>query len=336
MKSLSIIFTGKDQLEVSRIEVPEPNAGQILVEARRTLVSTGTECTCYQRRFEPGSHWDRWVKYPFYPGYSHAGVVVKVGEGVKSLKPGDRVATRSQHAQYTLTEEETAVKIPDGVTDDDATWFGIACIVQNGVRRAEHGLGDDVVIVGLGMLGQLAIQFVRLMGAREIIVIDTAPRRLEMAGAHGATVLLEKGVADAAGEVSEATGGRLADVVYDITGHPSVLPLALPLVRTLGKLVMLGDPGSPTQQHLTGDLITRGLKIIGAHDGNPPATPSDYNWWTRSHMAELFMTYLKRKQMRVDDLITHRFSPHDAAKAYLTLVEERSTAMGVIFDWEQL
>ncbi|HEY9247752.1 MAG TPA: zinc-binding alcohol dehydrogenase [Rariglobus sp.] len=126
------------------------------------------------------------MKYPFYPGYSNAGVVAQTGPGVTRFKAGDRVASRTAHQHFVIARETDLVAIPDNVSDDEAVWFGIACIVQNGIRRAEHELGDAVVIIGLGLLGQLAVQFARLSGAREIIAIDTAPRRLEFARAHGA------------------------------------------------------------------------------------------------------------------------------------------------------
>lgn len=313
--------------------MPAPAAGEVLIESRRTLISTGTELTCLCRRFEPGSHWDQWVKYPFYPGYSCAGVITQTGPGVTRFKVGDRVASRTAHQRFVTAREEALVAIPDAVSDDDAVWFGIACIVQNGIRRAEHELGDSVVVIGLGLLGQLAVQFSRLSGAREIIAIDTAPRRLDLARAHGATVLLQKSVADTRDDILAATDGRLADIVYDITGHPAVLPAALGLARDLGKVVLLGDAGSPTQQHITGDLISRGLRLIGAHDNNPPKTANAHAWWTRNHMADLFMTYAARRQMRVEDLVTHRFKPADAPAAYARLIEDRSTAMGVLFEW---
>ncbi len=335
MKNTAVAFTGVNQVELHELPVPEPAAGEALVETRRTLISTGTELTCLGRRFEPGSHWDEWVKYPFYSGYTGAGVVVKTGAGVTAFKAGDRVATRTGHQRYVTAAESALVRIPDAVSDDEAVWFGIACIVQNGVRRAHHELGDAVVIIGLGLLGQLAVQFTSLLGAREIVAIDTAPRRLEMARAHGATLTLQKSAAEARADVLAATGGRLADVVYDITGHPSVLPLTFPLTRTLGKIVLLGDAGTPTQQHLTGELISRGLSIIGAHDNNPPKTANDHAWWTRNHMADLFMTYVAQRRMRVADLITHRFTPVQAPEAYRRLTEDRATAMGVVFDWSQ-
>jgi Threonine dehydrogenase and related Zn-dependent dehydrogenases len=333
-RNTAVAFTGENLVELREPPVPEPAAGEVLIRTRRTLISTGTELTCLGRRFEPGSHWDQWVKYPFFPGYSNAGVVVKTGAGVTAFKPGDRVASRAAHQRFVVAPEDALVRIPDAVSDDEAVWFGIACIVQNGVRRARHELGDAVVVIGLGLLGQLAVQFTRLLGAREIIAIDTAPRRLEFARAHGATLALEKSAADARADVLAATGGRLADVVYDVTGHPAVLPHTFPLTRTLGKIVLLGDAGNPTQQHLTGELISRGLGIIGAHDNNPPKIATDADWWTRNHMADLFMTYLAQRRMRVADLVTHRFAPAQAAEAYRRLVEDRSTAMGVVFDWD--
>ncbi len=135
--------------------------------------------------------------------------VTQTGPGVTRFKAGDRVASRTAHQRFVIARETELVAIPDNVSDDEAVWFGIACIVQNGIRRAEHELGDAVVIIGLGLLGQLAVQFARLSGAREIIAIDTALKRLEFARAHGATVLLQKPVAEVRADILAATGGRL-------------------------------------------------------------------------------------------------------------------------------
>jgi 2-desacetyl-2-hydroxyethyl bacteriochlorophyllide A dehydrogenase len=305
------------------------------VEARCSLISTGTEGICLGRLFEPDSHWDHWVKYPFYPGYNMAGVVREVGAGVSDWKPGDRVAARTGHRLYNITNVEGArlAKIPDAVSDETACWFGMASIAQTGVRAASHKLGDSVVIIGMGLLGQLVTQFVRLMGAREIIAIDTSEPRLQMAKAHGATQTLAMGVAEAHDAVWELTSGRGADVVYDITGHPAVFAPALGLARRFGELLLLGDAGSPSEQRLTSDVILRGVRIIGAHDGHPPVVATDDNYWSVLHMTELFFTYLQREQMRLDDLITHRYKPEQASEAYEMLMTNRSAAMGVVFDW---
>ncbi len=351
MKRKSIIFTGKEQVELIQEDIPALKDEQILVETEKTLISTGTESTVYRRNFAPGTHWDNWVKYPFYTGYLNVGKVVEVGKNVKGWKKGDRAVSRSGHSSHIIADTDSgivaakaadgdctpvnrAVKVPDDVIDDEAVWMGLGKIVQVGVRAAEHKLGDDVVIIGLGLLGQLVVQYVKNLGASEIIAIDTSAKRLEMAKAHGATQILKMTSAEAEPIVKKLTDGRKADVVYDVTGHPAVFATALPLARNFGTVVLLGDPGAPNLQTLSPDLITRGLRIVGAHDCHPPAMPNEYVRWSSQQMYELFLKYLARKQMKVSDLITNRFKPEDCKKAYTYLQTDRENAMGVIFDWK--
>jgi 2-desacetyl-2-hydroxyethyl bacteriochlorophyllide A dehydrogenase len=333
-QSLQIVFTGQDRVELSTELVAEPGPGEVLVRAGQTLISSGTEGIALGRLFSAGTHWDRWVRYPFHPGYSMAGRVVTVGPGVTALSEGDRVALRRPHQQYVAVAASAVTRIPDGVSDEDATWFGLATIVQNGVRRAEHALGESVAVIGLGPLGQLAVQYLRLLGARQVIAVDPAAQRLELAQAHGATDIVGAGVAEASATVLRLTEGQGVDAVYDVTGAPGVFPAALGLLRRFGRLVLLGDTGTPEEQHLTGDVVTRGLHIVGAHDSNPPAESTDHAYWSHPRMTELFFIYLLRRDMRVDDLITHRFAPHQAPEAYSLLRERRATTMGVVFDWE--
>jgi len=342
MQSLNIVFTGKDQVEVRRELVPALQSGQILVESQCTLISTGTEGIVLGRKFEAGTHWDDWVKYPLAPGYNNAARVLDVAPDVSNWKVGDRIASRSPHQQYRVLDagaddsSSRLVPIPSAISDEEAAWFGMACIAQVGVHTAKHELGDAVVIVGLGLLGQLVTQYVRNLGAREIIVIDTSEMRLEMAKSHGATHVLKTGVEDARDRVLELTSGKGADVVYDATGFPAVFAPALGLVRKFGKMLLLGDAGTPSEQRLTPDVIRRGARILGAHDGHAPGKETDHNRWTQRNMTDLFFTFLERGQMRVADLITHRYAPQDAPQAYEMLQTNRATAMGIVFDWTQV
>lgn len=336
MQSLNVLFAGQNQVEVRAEPLREPGPGEVLIQAQKSLISTGTESICLRRQFEPGTHWDNWVKYPFAPGYSLVGCVVGLGKDVRAVREGDRVAVRAPHRQYVITSVDNLYTVPDAVSDVDATWFGLANIVQNGVRRAEHTLGEAVVVVGLGLLGQLVVQYVRLQGAREVIAIDPSERRLEMARAHGATATLMLRVEQAREEVLRLTDGDGAEVVYDVTGVASVFPAALQLLRRFGRLLLLGDTGTPSAQRLTSDVVNRGLRIIGAHDTNPPPISTDHAYWSHQQMASLFFTYLQRGDMRVSDLVTHYYHPAEAAQAYQMLYEERATAMAVVFDWTQV
>jgi len=334
MKRKSILFTGKDQLHVVEEDaLPPPAEGEILVSTTRTLISTGTEGIVLGRKFSPGTHYDTWVKYPFRPGYSHVGVVSSVGEGVNEFRCGDRVATRGGHSSQALVKAVHAVKIPDTVSDDDATWTALGKIAQIGVRAAEHRMGDTVAIIGLGLVGQLALQYVRLMGAAEVIAIDPAEMRLTMAKSHGATRALSLRADQAVDEVKRMTDDRGARVVYDVTGHHAVFPQALRMAADHGRVVLLGDSGTPELQHLASDVIRRGLSIIGAHDRHAPADPTPGVEWDARRVFELFLTYVARGQIRVSDLVTHRYKPDQAREAYTMLETERDRAMGVIFQW---
>src|SRR5438477_13205552 len=102
MQNQRICFTGKNQVELLSEPVKDPEPQEALVQASKTLISTGTETICYGRLFDPGTHWDGWVKYPFATGYSLVGHVVAVGSEVRDFKEGDRVAIRAPHQEYVM------------------------------------------------------------------------------------------------------------------------------------------------------------------------------------------------------------------------------------------
>lgn len=333
MNRTAIEFTGSRQLRLVQEPVPAPGPGQLLVRVRRSLVSTGTEGIIYARDFSPGTHFDTWIKYPFRPGYLTCGVVEAVGSDVTTFAPGDRVAARGQHASHVIVEAARSARVPENVNDESAAWMGLGKITQVGVRAAEHRLGDSVVVIGLGLLGQLVARYAHLTGAREIIAIDPSQARLDLLQLPIPIHRLAMGAAAALPEVERILGPRRADVVYDVTGHHAVFAGALTLARDFGTVVLLGDTGHPHLQTLTPDLIRRGLRIVGAHDRHPPLATPEVAAWTIGRMDELFLHYLSRRQIEVKSLVTHHFRPEDAAAAYEMLHTKRESVMGVMFDW---
>jgi len=347
-------FTGARSVELIREYCPTPGPGQVLVATSRSLISTGTELTVYTRNFAPGTHWDNWATYPFLSGYLSAGRVIALGAGVTNWALGDRIASRANHTSHVLidvsdptrsndpasgdcTPANRGIRIPENVPDEAACWMGLGKIVQVGVRAAEHILGDVVVVIGLGLLGQLTVQYARLCGAARIIAVDTAPLRLNLARAHGATDVICGTATEAAAEIRALAakhGIDGADVVYDVTGHPSVLAQALPLARRFGKVVLLGDPGDPSRQTLTPDVITRGVRIVAAHDGHPPQMPNPWVRWSSEQMSEQVLAWISQGDLRTASLVTHRFAPEQATEAYTLLDTKRTEAMGVVFTWE--
>ena len=335
MKSMAIVFTGPRTVEWREEDVADPGPNHVIVQTLVSLVSTGTESWCYRGEFDADTGWAAWVRYPFLPGYSNVGRVVKIGEGVTDVREGDRVYSAATHTQYAAVEASGSrfLKLPDHARNEDAAWATLSFITQTAVRHAEHSMGDNAVVLGLGPLGQLVIQYLRAIGLNQILAVDLAPKRLEMARAHGATATFSGSAGDAVEFVKDHTGGRLADVVYDVTGHFSVFPQALKLPKQFGTLVLLGDSPHPSRQHLMHDVLTRQLRVVGTHNDR---LPPEHAYWTAPRQIELFLEYIRRGQMNVSNLITHRHSPADAAKVYADLQKDRGETMGILYDWKNV
>jgi len=155
LDSLTVVFTGKNAVEMRREPVGPLRGNDVLVQTHCSLISTGTEGICLERKFAPDTHWDNWVKYPFYPGYSSVGTIVQVGSEVHHLQAGQRVATRAGHRQFAAVPATSVYPVPEALSDEWACWVAFGTIVQHGVRRPKIELGETVVAVGLGMLGQI-------------------------------------------------------------------------------------------------------------------------------------------------------------------------------------
>jgi 2-desacetyl-2-hydroxyethyl bacteriochlorophyllide A dehydrogenase len=233
-----------------------------------------------------------------------------------------------QHQQY--SSGSRVCRVPQGVSDEEAAWLPMAVIAQHGFRHAKMEMGESVVVVGLGMLGQLVVQYCRLAGAKHIIAIDPAQPRLDWAKRHGATDTLAMPVQDTVAEVTRITGGEMADVVFDMTGFAPVFAASHPLLRDFGRIILIGDTGTPEQQHMTSLFMGRNLTVIGAHQSRAAKRP----YWDHTRQGELFLAFIQRGWMSVKDLITHRYPFEKAPEAYRMLIERRDDAMGVIFQYD--
>jgi 2-desacetyl-2-hydroxyethyl bacteriochlorophyllide A dehydrogenase len=327
MKAQRLVFPGKQKVLFEDFDPGLPGPGQVLVRTHLSLMSTGTENIVFNRLFEPGTHWDNWVKYPFYPGYAMVGVVEQVGDGVESLKVGQRVAYRKGHRSHDVIAAENCFPIPDNVPFEHAAWFALGKITFHGTRAAEYELGDSVLIIGAGPIGQMTIRWARALGVANIIVVDTAATRMPLAKAGGATAPIEKSIMEARDAVLAANGGNQPRVVIDSTGNAAVFAEALALAARFGRVVILGDTGAPAQQRLTSDVITRGLTIVGAHDAHVTER------WTGPAIVDYFFNLASTGRFPLEGLTSHVFAPEQCAEAYATANRERTSTMGIIFDW---
>jgi len=142
----TIVFTAPNQTVIENMPMPAAGPGQLLIKTRRSLISIGTELTALKADYPKGSNWEQRFPFPHRPGYSNIGEVVGLGQGVDSAWLGKIVANPGKHAQYVVAGANEVVPVPEGVSEDQATFFTIAHIVMNGLRRAKIMWGESVVI----------------------------------------------------------------------------------------------------------------------------------------------------------------------------------------------
>jgi len=325
--AVRLVFTRKQQVVIEEFQPVRPEAGQVAVKSLYSLMSTGTENICFNRLFADGTSWHKWVRYPFYPGYSMIGEVAEVGPDVTGFNVGDRVALRASHRSWHVLPASHCFPVPAGIDSKDATWFSLGKIAWLGARAADYAMGDSVLIIGAGPIGQMSLRWAAAADVDSIIMVDPSQRRLEYARAGGATGCIASTVQQCREEVGTLLGDRSPRIVMDATGNAEVLVHALGLAANHGRVVLMGDTGYPGEQRLTGDVVNRGVTITGAHD-----THNTAEWNNATITAHLFRQVLAGR-FNISGLITHTFKPEQAAEAFHLANTRRAETLGILFDW---
>jgi threonine dehydrogenase-like Zn-dependent dehydrogenase len=224
------------------------------------------------------------------------------------------------------------VAIAPNVSEEEATFCTLGSTVLNAFRRGAPQLGECAVVVGQGILGQLAIQILRLGGCDPVIAVDLEPKRLSLAERiGGATHYFNPSLVDIEDSVLNLTAGLGADVVFEATGLTETYDLAFALTRPYGRVVALGSPRYPAPVDMQ-QVHIKPLQLIGAIGSHPTGSAKDVRWTRGAHTA-LFMGFLEQERVNVRDLITHRIAAADAPNIYPQLLADRSSYLGVILEW---
>ncbi|MGC9317798.1 MAG: zinc-dependent alcohol dehydrogenase [Armatimonadota bacterium] len=329
-----VVFTDVQQVAMRPAETPQPGPRELLLRTTKTAISTGTELTMLMADFPEGSRWDQITRFPMRPGYCHVGVVEEVGSEVEGFSVGDRVATGARHAAWVTVAANAVHRVPDGVADEEAALWMLGRIAFNGVRRARLEMGECVVVYGLGVIGQFVAQLARLDGARPVVGVDLSRMRRDIATDGGADLVLG-GEDDVGAAVAEATRGRMADCIFEVTGVAELIPREMDLLHRQGRIVILSSPRGRTQFDFHDYVNSPSHTIIGAHNGSHPPCETWYNQWTAARNTELLFDLMAAGEVGVEHLITHRYEFTDAAEAYEMLIADRGQAGAVILDWNE-
>ena len=364
-------------LAVTDVPAPKAGRGEILVGTMASLISAGTEKMLIdfaqssllgkaQQRpdlvkkvFEKvqrdglaatmQSVFAR-LEQPMPLGYAAAGTVLAVGEGLEGeFTVGQRVAVagagQANHAEVNAVPKNLAVPVPDNVPDEHACFATLAAIAMQGFRNSKAVLGDHVLVIGLGLVGQLTAQLAKAAGC-QVYGVDYDPHRVSLAmdrGCHDVYLMGEAGGAAAYPQAMAFTGDKGFDAVIlcAATNSNDPLQMAADLARDRAKIVMTGKCGTTIPY---GDFMKKELDFVisrsygpGRYDPAYEKAGQDYpvgwvRWTERDNLAEA-LRLMAEGRLQIDPLISHRYPIEHAEEAYELVSEGKVPSLGVVLTY---
>ncbi|MBQ2774254.1 MAG: zinc-binding dehydrogenase, partial [Clostridia bacterium] len=241
MKTKQIVFTKPCVAELLDAEYEAPKAGEVTVSLEYSAISSGTEkANLVGQRNKRDDSEDAEIVFPRYCGYSAAGVVSAVGEGVKDVAVGDRVIVYwGKHKKNITVKRKNVVKIPEGVSTMEASMVHISTFPMGAIRKTKIEIGESALVMGLGILGVFAVQQLRAAGAYPVIAVDPVADRREFALKMGADYALDPTEAGFVEKVMALSDGGV-NVCIEVTGLGIGLVQALECMNEMGRVALLG------------------------------------------------------------------------------------------------
>lgn len=266
-------------------------------------------------------------------GYSCSGIVIAAGEGVQEFQPGDRVACAgggyANHSEINFVPRNLVARVPEGVPLDAAALTTIGAIALQGLRQAQVSFGDNVAVIGAGLVGVLTMQLAKAAGCR-VLAIDLSSQRVERAKQLGADLCLSSEDRDTPRAVKEFTRyGADVAIITAATRSNEPIELAAEIVRDRGRIVIVGDVGLGVSRHnpYHKELSISLSRSYGPGRYDPQYEeegvdyPVGYVRWTEKRNMEAFLQALASGSLAIASLIERRFPVDEGDKAYAHLRE---------------
>ena len=333
MQTKAITFVQPKQAQLLERELGEVSGELVLVENEYTVVSRGTE-----KAYLVGSANTR-SAFPRVIGYCGIGRVIEVGEQVKGFSAGDRVLVyHGRHAKYSLVDQSRLTKIEDDTIPSlEAAFTIIASMGLGGVRKLELELGESAMVMGLGLLGIFAVQFLRLSGAYPLIAADLNPARRQLALQLGADYAFDPAAPDFIDQVKRVTKGAGVRATVEVTGVSAAMQQALQCAARQGRISLLGCTRvSDCPVDFYSQVHQPGVKLIGAHNMVRPKVDSYPHHWTHHDDCRAILDLIGANRIQVAPVISRVVSPEAAPEIYSQLCNDPEFPMGTVFDWKQV
>ncbi|MDR0268460.1 bi-domain-containing oxidoreductase [Paenibacillus sp.] len=360
---------------VEQTPAPEIQKGTVLVQVEHSCISIGTEISGLRTSGVP--LWKRAVQQPDKvkklmqiaatqglshtrnmlklktssgqpSGYSAAGMVIEVGEGVVDLKVGDRVACAgaqfAHHAEIIRVPRNLVTSVPEGLGMAEASTVTLGAIAMQGLRRAAPTLGETFVVIGLGILGQLTAQLLKANGCR-VIGTDLDDTRIALAQRLGMDMAIQPGEESGVEAALRLTDGLGADgVIITAAARSSViLSEAFRMTRKKGRVVVVGDVGLEINR---ADIYEKELDFYISTSYGPGRYDRDYEEkgrdyplgyvrWTENRNMREYLRLASEGKIQLGPMISCVFPVDQAAEAYTYIQNAETKPMMVLLSYPQ-
>lgn len=365
---LQSLADGRTLLE--EIPVPRPTSGAILVRTSRSLISSGTERMLLEFgragwlakiRQQPEKVHQVLDKVradgvlatleavrskldqPIPLGYCNVGRVAEAGTDTPEFSVGDRVVSNGSHAEFVAVGHQLCAHIPELVSDDEAVFVPLAAIALQGLRLAAPTIGERCCVIGLGLIGLIAVQLLRANGCK-VLGVDPDPVKSALARRFGADVVDQSAGEDVLKVAERFSSGQGIDAVLVTAATDSNEPVekAARMCRQRGRIVLIGVTGLELNR---ADFYQKELSFQvscsygpGRYDEVYESRGIDYPFglvrWTEQRNFQAVLQLMDSGRLDVRPLISHRFGFDRAAAAYDLLADRAQPSLGILLEYK--
>lgn len=327
-------FTAPQQVEVREQQLSAPTAGEVLVQTLCSAISAGTELLVYRGQLPADISLDATLvnlqqstAYPLQYGYASVGRVVALGSEVDASWRDALVFAFQPHASHFLTTPANLIRVPDGIEPEAALFLANMETAVNLVQDGQPAIGEKVVVLGQGIVGVLLLQLLQQFPLAQLAAVDALADRRQRALAIGANTIADP---TAVAELQHALSNNGADLVYEVSGVPAALNLAITLSGYASRIVIGSWYGNKSAAIELGGAAHRNrLQLITSQVST--LAPALSGRWDKQRRFDVAWQMIR--QLNPQQWITQRAVLTDASTLYQQIHNGRADLLQAVFTY---